>query len=66
MLAEGGVTKWAKSTELKITEFLDEYLINFPQEKVRKSTEKLLYSLFRKGILRFTQVPLSSARTCSS
>lgn len=38
------------STESKIKQFVDEYLINYPQENVRKSTEKLLASLFRKGI----------------
>lgn len=49
MKAENTVSSWAKSTEDKITDYFDEYLINFPQSNVRKSSKKLLYSLFRKG-----------------
>jgi hypothetical protein len=48
---EATVRKWAVSTESKIVQFVDDYLINYPQANVRKSTEKLLTSLFRKGTL---------------
>jgi hypothetical protein len=52
MIGEGSLVKgWAISTESKVKQFVDEYLINYPQENVRKSTEKLLASLFRKGTL---------------
>lgn len=49
MICDGAVKGWASSTESKIRQFVDDYLINYPQENVRRSTEKLLASLFRKG-----------------
>lgn len=54
--------KWAISTESKIVQFVDDYLINYPQANVRKSTEKLLTSLFRKGTVSPIQEPKTNAR----
>ena len=50
MIAEGPLVKgWAPSTAPKIIQLLDEFVINYPQSKVRKTTTKLLASLFKKG-----------------
>ena len=56
MIAEGPLVKgWALSTAPKIVQLLDEFVINYPQANVRKTTAKLLTSLFKKGINMFTK-----------
>jgi hypothetical protein len=42
-------SKWAKSTEARLEMFFDDYLIRSTQIGVRKSTERLLLSLFKKA-----------------
>lgn len=50
MIAEGSIVKgWAPSTSSKIVQLIDEFVINYPQARVRKTTTKLLASLFKKG-----------------
>jgi hypothetical protein len=46
------VKGWAVSTAPKIVQLIDEFVINYPQAKVRSTTTKLLASLFKKGTLR--------------
>lgn len=51
MIAEGPIVKgWAASTAPKIVQLIDEFVIDYPQAKVRKTTIKLLSNLFKKGI----------------
>ena len=42
-------SNWAKSTENRVEMFLDQYLIKSTKSNVRKATQKLLLSLFKKG-----------------
>ena len=52
MIAQESIVKgWAISTESKITQLIDDFIINYPQANVRKTTSKLLTSLFKKGKL---------------
>lgn len=56
MIAEGSIVKgWAASTAPKIVQLIDEFVINYPQARVRKTTIKLLASLFKKGTPPSTQ-----------
>ena len=42
-------SNWAKSTENRIEMFVDSYLVQSAKANVRKATERLLFSLFKKG-----------------
>ena len=56
MIAEGPIVKgWAASTVPKIKQLIDGFVINYPQANVRKTTVKLLSSLFKKGTHLSTQ-----------
>lgn len=67
MNSESTIVKgWALSTESKITSFVDEYLINYPQKNVRESTLKLITSLFRKGTFQAIQEARHNAPTLST
>lgn len=60
MIAEGSIVKgWAASTAPKIVQLIDEFVINYPQARVRKTTTKLLASLFKKGRINLTQATKS-------
>jgi hypothetical protein len=60
MIAEGSIVKgWAASTAPKIVQLIDEFVINYPQARVRKTTTKLLASLFKKGNHTLTQATKS-------
>ena len=41
--------QWAKSTENRLEMFLDSYLVQSTKANVRKATQKLIFSLFKKG-----------------
>lgn len=65
MIAEGSIVKgWAASTAPKVVQLIDEFVINYPQVRVRKTTTKLLASLFKKGTSTLTQA--INNRGCTS
>ena len=64
MIAEGPIVKsWAASTAPKVVHLLDDFVINYPQANVRKTTTKLLASLFKKGTSNNSQGMSNSERT---
>lgn len=64
MIAEGPIVKgWAASTAPKIVQLIDEFILNYPQANVRKTTTKLLASLFKKGTYLFTQAHSNKGQT---
>ena len=40
---------WAKSTEVRLSQYLDEFLLKCKNSGVRGSAQTLLLSLFKKG-----------------
>ena len=49
MEIERPASLWAKSTEARLPQYLDEFLFRYKQSGVRTSTQMLLVSLFKKG-----------------
>ena len=51
MIAEQPVTnsRWLPTTKEKVPTYLDKFLVNYHQDRVRLSTCNLLLSLFKRG-----------------
>lgn len=49
MEIERPASLWARSTEARLPQYLDEFLFRYKQSGVRASTQSLLLSLFKKG-----------------
>ena len=64
MIAEGPIVKgWAASTAPKVVHLLDDFIINYPQANVRRTTTKLLASLFKKGTINLMKEMSNNEKT---